>query len=295
MKIQLERLIKCPKEILDKLEIIVSDNCSTDNTEEIVNFYIQKGLPCVYSKNTTNLGMDGNFVKCFKLAKARYVWLLGDDDCILLNSLINVVDRLSVCDEYGLVHIYCKEQKISNEQYLLYQDSNEFARTISYFTTFISANIVNTKYVPYIDFNKYMGTWFTLLPLYIKSFICEKRNLLINFPVFENPKDTKRNGGYNYFKVFVENYLNIWGEFVDSKKIKKSTFDYLKKDSFQDLILDHIFSFLILKKENSFNYNTNGAWSILFKHYWNNSYFYIGIFKYSLYLIKMGSKKILTF
>ena len=65
------------------LEFFISDNCSPDNTGEVVDKYIKKGLPIIYSRNDTNIGPDNNFLKCFYAAKSKYLWLLGDDDYLL--------------------------------------------------------------------------------------------------------------------------------------------------------------------------------------------------------------------
>ena len=43
MKEQISRLRNCPKKLLEKVEIIVSDNCSSDDTEEIVRAAILDG------------------------------------------------------------------------------------------------------------------------------------------------------------------------------------------------------------------------------------------------------------
>ncbi len=271
MKEQLSRLSHCPKELLNKIEIIVSDNCSTDDTEVVVRKAIANGLECVYNKNKENLGMDGNFVTCFKMAMGKYVWLLGDDDPIIPEALSKIVDKLSGNTDFGLVHIY-KKERFSDVDFISYTDDNLYVRTISYYTTLISSNIVRTKYVPQIDFDKYMGTWFTLMPLYITALAEEKENLLVNFETFEYAKDWKRNGGYNYYKVFADNYLNIWKEFLLKGVISRQTYKYLKKDSFKDLLAGPIFSKLLYGNKGNFSYED--AWKLLFKNYGNTCYFY---------------------
>lgn len=272
MKEQISRLRQCSKELLDQIEIIISDNCSTDDTETIVRSAMSDGFECVYNKNKENLGMDGNFVTCFKMARGKYVWLLGDDDPIIPNALAKIVKKLSGEDNFGLVHIY-KKERFSEEEFITYMDDNEYVRTISYYTTLISSNIVQTKYVPEIDFDKYMGTWFTLMPLYISALVKEEKNLLVNFDTFEYAKDWKRNGGYNYFKVFAENYLMIWQEFLAKGSITRKTYNYLKKDSFKDLVAGPIYQRLIYGNKRE-TYSYDNAWRIIFRNYGNTFYFY---------------------
>ncbi len=70
------------------LEIIVSDNCSTDNTQQIVNS--QKDERLRYFRQKINIGANGNFNFCLDEAKGTYIVFLCDDD--LIDS-----DFVSVC------------------------------------------------------------------------------------------------------------------------------------------------------------------------------------------------------
>jgi glycosyltransferase involved in cell wall biosynthesis len=60
-------------------EIIIVDNNSSDNTEEVVRKYlIHKNIS--YYKNSSNLGIIGNFNKCLSYAKGEYIkYLMADD------------------------------------------------------------------------------------------------------------------------------------------------------------------------------------------------------------------------
>lgn len=275
MKEQINRLLSCPKETLDKIEILVSDNCSNDDTQQIVEDAIAKGFICQYIRNETNLGMDGNFVNCFQKASGRYVWLLGDDDTIIIKSLEKIVKILDVPDEYGLLHIY---QKKDLQQEIIYvNDKNEMAKYVSYYITFISANIVNKQYVSFIDFERYMGTWFTLVPLYITALIKEQRNIVYGTKTFEEAKDYSRNGGYNFFEVFVRNFQNILKEFIGEDALDKETFDYIKKD---------IFSFVWRNAKkiwlgNAGNYGGKGGFGITCSYYWNTTYFWANCIRFT--------------
>ena len=62
------------------LEVLISDNCSTDTSPKIVKDY-QKKYPKIikYYKNKTNIGGRYNIKKVFELATKDYIWLFGDD------------------------------------------------------------------------------------------------------------------------------------------------------------------------------------------------------------------------
>ena len=89
----LESLCANKKEYLDQIKVCISNNCSTDNTELVISKYIKK-LPIIYSKNKTNLGIPKNFLKVISMFDAEYIWLIGDDDLFLENSLERVLNLI---------------------------------------------------------------------------------------------------------------------------------------------------------------------------------------------------------
>lgn len=270
MQNQIERLQTCPKNILEKIEILISDNCSTDNTQEIVENAIRGGFQCTYIRNEKNLGMDGNFVSCFRKASAKYVWLLGDDDVIIVESLIKIVRKLETCN-YGLFHI-SNSSNGSNKEFVEYTDDDDYCKHVSYMFTFISSNIAQTKYVREVPFEKYMGTWFTLIPLYFASMHGENVNAIANIKVFDDAIDAKRNGGYNYFQVFATNYLNILKEFESKGYFSHKSCKYMKKRILKDFIVDYYIDYSLLRKPS--NYKTEKSTQILLRNYWMEPYFY---------------------
>ncbi len=62
------------------LEIIVSDNCSTDNTKSLVNGFSDARIR--YVQHPMNIGANNNFNFCVDNAKGKYFLLLHDDDLI---------------------------------------------------------------------------------------------------------------------------------------------------------------------------------------------------------------------
>jgi glycosyltransferase involved in cell wall biosynthesis len=63
-----------------KIEIIVSDNCSTDHTETLVTGFSDPRIR--YFRHEKNIGANNNFNFCLQQAKGMYFLLLHDDDLI---------------------------------------------------------------------------------------------------------------------------------------------------------------------------------------------------------------------
>ena len=67
----------------DQVEIVVSDNCSTDRTEAITRNFISKGrYHIIYNRNAENIGVIKNILKLVELCTAKYWMFYGDDDII---------------------------------------------------------------------------------------------------------------------------------------------------------------------------------------------------------------------
>src|SRR5262245_40129939 len=61
-----------------KIEVIVSDNASTDNTKDVVLALSDSRI--VYSRGEQNVGAENNFARVLQLATGKYFGWLQDDD-----------------------------------------------------------------------------------------------------------------------------------------------------------------------------------------------------------------------
>lgn len=61
-------------------ELIIVDNCSTDNTVDVVNTYVEKDSRIKLHINETNIGMYRNYNQALLLAKGEYIKFLNADD-----------------------------------------------------------------------------------------------------------------------------------------------------------------------------------------------------------------------
>jgi len=87
-----------------RVELIISDNCSPDDTPAIVEGFIQAGLQCRYIRNKENIGSDLNFLQCYNEATAEYVWIFGDDDVILPGSVSTILGLIEG-REFDLIYL----------------------------------------------------------------------------------------------------------------------------------------------------------------------------------------------
>ena len=62
------------------LELLISDNCSTDETQEICKDYARKDPRVVYTRTERNLGAAGNYRRTVAIARGKFFkWISHDD------------------------------------------------------------------------------------------------------------------------------------------------------------------------------------------------------------------------
>jgi len=83
------------------LEIIISDNCSTDNTESVVESYHDSRIN--YIKQSTALHPNDNFNFCLNSAKGDYFLLLHDDDLVDADFVETCLKAVNYRFDVGLI------------------------------------------------------------------------------------------------------------------------------------------------------------------------------------------------
>lgn len=85
---------------INLVEIIISDNCSTDDTFIVANYFCQKYTFIRYYKNDKNV-IDLNFYLAAERSIGKYVWIFGDDDVFLSNTFDIIFEHLY--NDYSLI------------------------------------------------------------------------------------------------------------------------------------------------------------------------------------------------
>lgn len=117
--------------LFDKVCLVISNNCSTDETDVVIKHYEDEGKICIhYYKQEHNIGAGPNQVYAVEKASTPWVMLLGDDDylepwyieeCLKqieehpnLGSIIpNYMDYYPATGEYG----HLREENCETQYY----------------------------------------------------------------------------------------------------------------------------------------------------------------------------------
>lgn len=272
LKRHFDQYLKCKDLFKDKVHLFISDNCSEDDLQSLVKEYSSQGLILEYSRNSENIGPDGNFIKCFNSARGKYVWLLGSDDIPVdgfIETLVNVLEKY----DYGYLFLnnYCNDKQLTD-----YCDVGDMLQKINVWITFMSANIFKTEFVKNVKGEDYMGTYLIQVPYFLEGIISGQTNAILNYTWIQKGNDAANNGGYNLFKVFVDNLLAIVYEKVQNRQISLNSYERFKKSIYCNFLRSYVDALLIRRDEGMRNnFDTEDAMRILMKHYGCKPYFYL--------------------
>ncbi len=99
----------------EDFEVVISDDCSQDETKERIREYIEKSKYSItYFRFDQNQGYDRNLRKSLELANGDYCFVLGNDDTLAHNNVLRELEKF--LSKFNLPDIgFCNYQEYSNQ------------------------------------------------------------------------------------------------------------------------------------------------------------------------------------
>jgi abequosyltransferase len=216
-----------------RVELLISDNASPDDTPELVRSYASPGFPLRYIRNEANAGADRNILQCFEQAAGQYVWICGDDDVIEPGSLARVLAHLESGAEYDLVFLqargfqgdYIPQTPRSPDRVSIFTRPEDAARHVHVFFTFISGTIINKRRVQQFanrPFAELADTNLVQLSWTYTALEHHRRSLMIHTPLIATLANNT--GGYALFKVFGTNLKRITDGWISLPSVRSAIY-----------------------------------------------------------------------
>lgn len=202
------------------VELIISDNCSPDETENVVAAYVEKFSFVKYFKQETNIGADANFEWCFSNAAGSYLWIFGDDDVLLPQKFVPIIEAIEKfapalisVSGYGYQSDHLAERPnikpiLNKKQVEVIAERKVFLKKVHYGITFCSGNIFSKDLLGReLDSKKFIGTNLNHIQFILKSWLGGSKFLIMNDWVMA--VKTNNTGGYKLYETFVSNFNSI--------------------------------------------------------------------------------------
>jgi abequosyltransferase len=217
-----------------EVELLISDNHSTDSTSQVVENAQRAGLAIRYVRNAENLGWGRNFAQCYELASGTYLLLLGDDDLLTDGALRLLLDRLRGA-EYGVVCLgaygfdadFRAENPGGRGSEREFTDANEFLIGVGALATLISSCLVNKTLLTGVDCRQYASGDLAFLPLVLRAALAAKRNLFLK--KFLVASKRANSFSYEFSGVFVTEMWRLYDERIGAG-LKAQTVRKLERD-----------------------------------------------------------------
>lgn len=216
-----------------RVELLISDNASPDDTAGLVRSYESRGLSIRYIRNEANVGADRNILQCFEEATGKYVWICGDDDVIEPTGLRRVLAHLESGSDYDMIYLqargfqgaYSPQAPNSTERVTVFTHAEDAARHVHVFFTFISGTIINKHKVsefPHRPFSELADTNLVQLSWTYTALEHHRRSLMIHTPLVATLANNT--GGYALFKVFGSNLKRVTEEWISSGRVRTAIY-----------------------------------------------------------------------
>lgn len=128
LELSLSRILEASKGFEKDVEIVISNNCSEDNTESVIKD-AQKFYPIKYFVNSENIGFNFNYIKLIdEYVTGRYCWVLGDDDFLYPNAIKEIISVLKKHQDLSFINLKFDFKSLENLS--LQSDSDSLKKNI---------------------------------------------------------------------------------------------------------------------------------------------------------------------
>lgn len=211
------------------VEVLVSDNASTDATPEVTAAAAHDWPALKIQRQEQNLGPEGNFLSCIPRVSTRYFWIIGDDDCPKRGVLAKVVQLLT---EREPALLYMQSEWVKpllgpdqgepiDELRVLDLSALQFAKSVHVWVTFISGMVIDKDRLLDVlgdqSINRFDATSLVQLGWVLPLLKSEGPFMFVANSCILATKDNS--GGYGLLTVFGVNFTRIVNETFGAKHL----------------------------------------------------------------------------
>lgn len=232
------------------IPIYISDNASTDNTEEIIQHFQKTYQHLYYTANKENLGVDQNMINAACMgASSQYVWTIGARR-ILLPGMLEKVYKILSESKIDLLVLNDLNNTFLVPKSKYYNSAQKIFRELNRNLTGLGFQILPSKAWESDTLGKYADTEWTIVGVTLE-FIARKENLSAYF--LSEPVATS--SGPSHWRP---KFFQIWTNWKKTIRSLPSVYSEEDKElvitnSVRYLFISSIFTLVQLRTERIYN------------------------------------------
>lgn len=195
-----------PKITTYNIEIVITDNASTDNTIEVVKKHQAIYNNILFYRNQQNLGSDRNFAQSLLHSSSDYIWILGDSFRINVEFLSRIIELLNT-GEFNAV-VMNSDERVKNIHSGPLSNAIELFDKMGWHMTLLATFIFSKEFVILNNLERYYNTNFIHVGLFF-----EHLTTLKEFKVYWTKENivysTSLSKGTTYWQI---NTFKVFGQ-----------------------------------------------------------------------------------
>jgi len=272
-------LVQCLESIVtndgfgDDVEVVVSNNCSTDDTEEICLKYSSLYPNIKYFKNDTNIGADRNILHVLELGTGTFL-KLSNDYCRFHPKSIEFFKEVI-------------KKNFENKPAIFFHHNSD-GKGRNYSTSsldiFLSQEAVSLSWISNHGFWKedfqnfkekdlYIETMFQQMDWTIRTLKKKKQLLCYINPIEIQDNEKKNKGGYNIVKVWTTQFLKQPNDLYKNGEISEKTLNSIKKGAMY--VATWWLFRLTISDRKKFSFSTENGWEDIKYHFGKYPWYYV--------------------
>jgi len=256
-----------------EVEIVISDNCSDDDTPKVAARFVQDFPGKVrYVRQDPAIQADKNFPAVLQQGRGLFLKLHNDNLMVRDGSLAELVKVVKATAAEKPV-IFCTNGNMMQGQPIeALMGLNQFVARVSFFATWIGGfGMWRDEFLATTDFGRAAPLQLIQTDNLLRMVASGKRVIALYEQYFVGQHVPKK-GGYNIAQVFGQNYLSLLKPYLAAGQLDQAVYEEEKKR----ILIHHIIPYYF---EQGSNFKQDGFFQHM-QDYVNDDYFYEAIKKY---------------
>jgi acetyltransferase-like isoleucine patch superfamily enzyme len=220
-----------------EIEIVVSDNCSSDNTETVMKSFTEAFPGKIsYFRNEINI-LDRNFETALRHGKGKFLKLQNDNMFYLPTGLAFLLGVIKATENENCnIFLLNRASDLVEGEVIDCSNLDSLIKCISYQSTWIGGFGIWKKDFDELDsFSQMSHTQLTQVDALLRLATKNQRTRVICRQILSGA-EISRKGGYSLSKVFGRNYLMLLSTALKLGELSHDTF----KNEKQNVLIKHI-------------------------------------------------------